>query len=168
MVRNYRTTAKVVAVTLALMAPLAGVLAQESIAAPGSAGLIDKDFEVALRRFISKRFYNRIDATAEQRQKLDTIWTSTMEATRPQREEVRQEALQLSSLVASDEATDEQITEKAHQLRAAHQKVMDERLNSLLKARKVLTKEQRQQINERLTQLISGGLKPKRIGLLMD
>lgn len=166
MFNDSRRKAKVLALSLALMAPIGIWLAQASYAAPG--GLIDKDFEVAVRKFISKRFYNRIDATDEQRQKLDSIWMGTMEATRPGREELRQEALQLSALMATDEATDEQITEKAHELRALHQKIMDQRLDSVLKARKVLTKAQRGQINERISELITGGMKPRRIGFLLS
>lgn len=160
--------AKVVALSMALMAPVGIWFAQASAAAPAGVTLIDKDFEQAVRKFISKRVYNRIDATDAQREQLDKIWINTMESTRPDREQVRQDALQLSNLMASDDATDEQITEKAHEIRALHQKVMDQRLDSLLKARKVLTKEQRSKINERITELITGGFKPRRVGLLMD
>jgi Spy/CpxP family protein refolding chaperone len=160
--------AKLIAVSLALMAPVGLCLAQASFAAPGASTLIDKDFEVALRKFISKRFYNRIDATDDQRAKLEAIWTNTMESTRPERENLRHSALELSSLMASDDATDEQITQKAHELRAMHEKVQDQRLSSLLQARKVLNKEQREQINQRISQLITGGLKPRRLGLMMN
>jgi Spy/CpxP family protein refolding chaperone len=160
--------AKIIAVSLALLAPVGLCLAQASFAAPGAGTLIDKDFEVALRKFISKRFYNRIDATDEQRAKLESIWTGTMESTRPERENLRQGALGLSNLMATDEATDEQITQKAHELRAMHEKIQDERLSALLQARKILTKEQREQINQRITQLITGGLKPRRLGLMMN
>lgn len=156
---------KALALGFALLIPAGIWMAQVADAAPPSS-LIDKDFEVALRKFISKRFYNRIDASDDQRQKLDSIWTGTMETTRPAREELRQGALQLSALMASDEASDEQITQKAHELRALHEKVMDQRLDSLLKARKVLNKDQRQQIHDRISQLITGGLKPKRLGML--
>ncbi len=166
MFNDSRRKAKVLALSLALLAPIGIWLAQASYAAPR--GLIDKDFELAVRKFVSKRFYNRIDATDEQRQKLDSIWMGTMESTRPAREEVRQGALQLSALMATDDATDEQITEKAHELRALHQKVMDQRLDSVLKARKVLTKAQRAQVNERISELITGGLKPRRIGFLLN
>lgn len=166
MFNDSRRKAKLLALSLALLAPLGIWLAQASYAAPS--GLIDRDFEVAVRKFISKRFYNRIDATDEQRQKLDSLWMSTMEATRPNREELRQSALQLSALMATDEATDAQITEKAHELRALHQKVMDQRLDTVLKARKVLTKEQRAKINETISELITGGMKPRRIGFLLN
>jgi Spy/CpxP family protein refolding chaperone len=142
--------------SLALLAPVGLCLAQASFAAPGASTLIDKDFGVALRRFVSKRFYNRVDATDEQRAKLDSIWTTTMDATRADREAIRHGMLDLSNLMASEDATDEQITEKAHEVRALHEKVMDERLNSMLEARKVLTKEQRQRINDRIARVITG------------
>jgi Spy/CpxP family protein refolding chaperone len=142
--------------SMALLVPVGLCLTQATQAAPGASSLIDKDFELSVRKFISKRFYNRVDATDEQRAKLDSIWNNTMETTRPEREALRHGFLELSNLMASDDATDEQITQKAHELRAMHEKVMDQRLNSLLQARKVLTKEQRKQINDRITHVISG------------
>jgi periplasmic protein CpxP/Spy len=91
-----------------------------------------------------------------------------MDATRPDREALRQGLLQLSNLMSSDDATDDQITQKAHELRALHEKINDQRLDSLLKVRKVLTKEQRNKINERINEVITGGMKPRRIGFLLD
>lgn len=170
MVGKMTRKSKIVALSLAILAPVGLCVAQASFAAPnaGAGTLIDKDFEMALRKFVSKRFYNRIDATDEQRAKLDSIWMSTMEATRPQREQLRQGALELSNLIAGDEATDEQITQKVQQLRALHEKVMDQRIDSLLQARKVLTAEQRAQINERITQVITGGARPRRLGFMLN
>jgi Spy/CpxP family protein refolding chaperone len=158
------------ALALTLVVPLGMFVSQASFAADGQAtGLIDKDFETAVRKFVSRRFYRRINASDEQRQKLDSIWTSTMETTRPERERLRQGLLELSDLMASDAATDEQISQKAHELRAMHEKINDQRLDSILKARKVLTPEQRKKVHARIADRISGGgaaLQSKRLGML--
>lgn len=148
---------RLIAWSLAIVAPLGLYMAQASFAGDGQSPLIDKDFESSLRKFVSKRFYNRIDATGEQRQQLEAIWTGTMEQTRPEREQLRHGLLDLSTLLASDTATDEQIKEKAHALRALHEKINDERLDSVIKARKVLTPEQRQKIQGRFQDRLTGG-----------
>ncbi len=163
---NIKTIAIAAAV---VVVPTCLYVAQACSAADDHASpLIDRDFESCLNKFISHRLYNRIDATPPQREKLDQIWTTSLENTRPDREELRHGILDLSSMIASDNTTDEQITEKAHELRALHEKVQDARLQSLLKARKVLTQEQRQKLNEHLTEMITGGSsKARRLSFLM-
>jgi Spy/CpxP family protein refolding chaperone len=161
---------KLIALSLMVVAPLGFVLAQSAFAGDGQApALIDKDFEIAVRKFVSKRFYHRIDANEEQRQKLDSIWTSTMDSTRPKREQLRQGFVDLSNLMESENATDDQITQKAHELRALHEKIGDERLESILKARKVLTVEQRKKVHDRILERLTGGdsLRGRKLGLLL-
>lgn len=161
---------KALVVSLALVAPVGIYFAAATYAAPNTAqtNLIDKEIELCTRKIAAKRFYNRIEATAEQRTKLDEIMYSTMDGTRPAREELRHGMLDLSALVASDDATDEQIVQKAHELRAVHEKVNDQRLESLLKARKVLTHDQRQKLNEHITDFITGGIKPRKLSMMFS
>ncbi len=159
-----------IALTVVLAVPLGALLAQASFAGDAQApSLIDKDFETCMQKFVSKRFYNRIDATDEQRQKLDSIMVGTADATRPQREAMRRNMLELSELMANDKATDEEITAKAHEIRAMHEKLMDERLASVLKARKVLTPAQRSKVQARLREVITGGgpVRVRRLSSLM-
>jgi Spy/CpxP family protein refolding chaperone len=164
------TRRNLLVLSLAAAAPLSFYIGQATYAAGPAAGaaLIDKDFESALRKFVSKRFYNRIDATAKQREQLEAIWTGTMDGTRPMREELREGLLDLSNLFASDAASDEQIAAKAHELRALHEKIADQRLDSMLKARHVLTKEQRDKINQCISEVITGGLRPRRLSALLE
>lgn len=162
------------AIAISALAPITPGFSAPAIAAPAteaqrtSGTLIDKDFEVALRKFISKRFYNKIDASAEQREKLDSIFANTQEETRPDREHFRQGLLDLSALMSNDKASDEEITKKAHEVRDMRTKIMDKRMAAALEVRKVLTPEQKQKIHDRLSELIGGGAKPRGLSFLMN
>ena len=118
--------------------------------------LIDKPFEECLIRHFQTRFFNRIDATKEQRQKLADIFAERSDETRPMREELRQGLLELNELMAQKDTSDQQIIDKAHQLRELRNKMMDERLKSVLMVRDVLTQGQRELISSRISGLISG------------
>lgn len=136
---------------------------------PGAgAPLIDKDFEIALRKFVSKRFFNRIDASDEQREKLSKIMAETQDETRPKREQLRQGMLDLSSMYSDGKSSDEVIKAKVKELRELHEKIQNRRLDAALAARKTLTAEQMQKMHGRLSQLISGGIKPRRLSMLMQ
>lgn len=167
--KNLRTQKK--AIALIALVPALLAVSQASFAGPtGTAPLIDKDFETAMRKFIARRFFNKIDATDAQRAKLTAIFDKTTEETRPQREQLRHEVLGLADLMASKDATDEQIKQKADELRALKQKLMDHRLSVALEVRKVLTSEQREKMNSRVHELITGGGSShlRKISFLMD
>jgi Spy/CpxP family protein refolding chaperone len=159
---------KMGAVILTLMSPaLIGSFTPSSAGTPVTGPLIDKDFEVAMRKFVAKRFFNRIDATAEQREKLSKIMADTQDETRPWREELRQGLLDLAGLMTDEKTSEDQIKAKVSELRSLHEKVQDRRLQAMLAARKILTNDQRQQLNGKFTELLTGGLKPRRIGMLI-
>ena len=171
--KNVRLSKRIVLAFAVVAAAPLGIAASQCAFATGDAGapLIDKDLESCMHKVISKRFYRRIDATEEQKEKLDAIWTSTADSTRPQREELRRNVLALSDLMASDSSTDDQITAKVSEIRQLHQKVQDERLASVLKARKILTAQQRQKIHDRLNDFITGGgggLRSRKLSMLLD
>ncbi|MBY0357618.1 MAG: periplasmic heavy metal sensor [Candidatus Obscuribacterales bacterium] len=131
--------------------------------------LIDKDFEISVRKFISKRFFNRINASDEQRDKLSKIFADTQEQTRPEREKLRQGMLELSGMIADSNTEEQAITNKVQNLRELHNKIMDTRVASALAARKILSPEQRQKIHGRISDLITGGARPKLlVGFLKD
>jgi hypothetical protein len=71
-------------------------------------------------------------------------------------------------MFADDKSSDEQIVQKAHELRVLHEKVMDQRLASLLQARKILTVEQRQRICDKIKDVVTGAVRPRRLGALID
>jgi Spy/CpxP family protein refolding chaperone len=152
------------AITLAALLPLAGTPAALADNKP----LIDKEFEYALNKHISRRFCSRINASDEQREKIAALFAATMEQSRPLREEVRSGLLDLSALAASDAATDEQITRKVADLRAVREKIANERLSAALKLRKILTHDQRKQMHDRVTELLTGSFTAHRISMLMN
>lgn len=151
----------------AVAASTAATLAAMQPAAAGNATtvtkLTDRPFEECLIKHFQARFFNRIDASTEQRQKLSDIFSRRAEQTRPFREQLRQGMLDLSDMMARDDVSDEQLTAKAHEVRQLREKVADERLKSVLAVRAVLTPAQRQQISGTISGLISGQWKRRLI-----
>lgn len=123
------------------------------------APLIDKDFEQCLSRKLQSRFYNLIEASDEQKEKIQALLSSGQESSRPQREEFRSGLAELADMMSSDAADDKQIKEKVQKLRAMHEKIMDGRLDTALKVRSMLTVAQRKAVGERVSSLISGRYK---------
>lgn len=130
--------------------------------------LIDSEFENAVRVIVTKRFCNRIDASDEQRAKLTALFKDTMNSTRPTREQFRRKLLDLSALMASESATDDQIKQEVQAARAIKQQLMDQRIDTALAVRKILTPEQRKKIHDRISDIIAGNVKPRRLGWIMQ
>ena len=127
-----------------------------SAADADSAPLIDKPFEDAVIKHFQKRFFNRIDASADQRQKLSAIIGQRADETRPVREQLRRKVLELNQMMVTDGVTEEQLVAKSHEVRDIRSQLMDDRFQSMLKVRAVLTPEQRKQISERVSGIITG------------
>jgi Spy/CpxP family protein refolding chaperone len=123
---------------------------------PGSeTAFIDKDFEVALRKHVQKRFFNFIDASDTQRSQITSILDERAATTAPEREKLRAEAIELSQLMASD-ASDDKVVDKVHELREVLNKLMDERLTTTLKVRALLKPDQRKAISDKIVALLTG------------
>lgn len=166
---------RLLAGALFLTVPVGAIMATVTVAADedrpiaqAQQPLIDGEFENAVRVIVTKRFCNRIDATDEQRTKLSAIFKETMQSTRPLREQFRKKLLDVSEAMASSTATDDQIKAKVLEARALRQQLMDQRVNAALEVRKILTAEQRQKIHSRITELIAGNIRPRRLGFLMQ
>jgi Spy/CpxP family protein refolding chaperone len=148
------------AIIAAFATMIVGAQTQPAWAVP-STPMIDKGFEEALIKHFSNRFYNRIDATDEQRQKLSGILNKRAAETRPLREQVRVEASKLSDMMADDKVTDEQILTESQLLKGMRDKLMDERVQSALQVRAVLTSAQRAQISDRINGFLTGQWKSR-------
>jgi len=131
-----------------------------------SESFIDGDFEEAALKHFERRFFKKIDATSDQQEQLSAIFLKQMQTTRPQREEIRHKLLEVTNLMADDSASEEQIREKVSQVKAMREKLNDSRLDTVMKARKVLTPEQRKIIADRIDGLLSGNsLLKNRLGI---
>lgn len=130
--------------------------------------LVDKGFEEAMLKHFEKRFFNRIDATEDQRGKLTSILQDRIAATRPLREKLRQEVLNLTDLMDKSDATEAQISQQAGVVKGIRDQLADQRLTTALKVRSVLTAEQRHQVSGRIREFVSGDFRPHRtLGSLM-
>jgi Spy/CpxP family protein refolding chaperone len=118
---------------------------------------VDKDFEVALANHIEKRFFARINATDDQREKISAVVSARMEVTRPLREDLRSGALELTEMMGAD-TSDATLMEKAHNLRDKRDRLAEERLQTILKVRALLTPDQRKQVCNRIADAITNGL----------
>jgi Spy/CpxP family protein refolding chaperone len=121
---------------------------------------IDQDFEVAIRKHIERRVYDLIDATDAQREKISQLLSQRQDETRPEREKLREGLADLSQMMAGD-ANDEAIISKAHELRSMHEQIMDERLNTMLKVRTMLTADQRKILSDKVVAVLSGEWKKR-------
>lgn len=119
------------------------------------APFVDKEFEGALRKHFQKRFFNFIDATDVQREQITALLDERVEVCRPQREKLKNEAIQLSEMMAGD-ASDAQVRSKLHELREVRDKLMDERMTTALKVRTMLKPEQRKAVSDKIVALLSG------------
>ncbi|HEY9775175.1 MAG TPA: Spy/CpxP family protein refolding chaperone [Planktothrix sp.] len=154
----------VLAAGLVVGLSLAGKIVLPAIAdgAAKTGDLIDRDFQDACRRHIERKFFEHINATDDQRTQIDKVVDSTVAETYPLREQLREGLVQLNDLSAKDDTTDDQILQKAHELRALHEQIADKALDAMLKIRKVMTSEQRKQVAGHIDNLLTGKWKHHR------
>jgi Spy/CpxP family protein refolding chaperone len=135
----------------------------QTIVASNDEPLVDKPFEECLLQHFEKKFFNRIEATGEQREKLSAILSERIGATRPLREKLRHEFLAMTDLMANDTATAKDISSQEKVVMALRDELADERLSTALKVREVLTPAQRQKISNRVHEFLNGDFKPGRL-----
>jgi Spy/CpxP family protein refolding chaperone len=120
------------------------------------AALIDAEWENCLRTHFEKRLFNFIDATDDQQKNLDALFKNRMEETRPVREKLKVGLVELAKLFASADATDEQIQEKAKQLKELNEELAGGRITTALKIRNILDPDQRKLVSDRLISRLCG------------
>jgi Spy/CpxP family protein refolding chaperone len=160
----------VLALTLSSVAIGSYLLVPVALAGKNEAAkLIDADFEEAMLTHFEKRFFRTIEASDDEKASLSAIFLKQMQSSRADREAVRHKMLELSELVGSAEAGDEQIKSKVAEVKAAREKVMVARLDCALAVRRILTPEQRKIVGDRIATVISGrGALQKRLGAGVD
>lgn len=121
-----------------------------------SDSLVDPEWENAVRKHVEKRFFNLIDATDSQKSQLDDLFKQRVEGNRQNREQVKKGVVEVAQLMADDSATDEQIRSKVKEIQKVRQQLIDSRLDTALKVRAILTKEQRQIVSNKVISFITG------------
>jgi len=118
--------------------------------------LIDPELEQALCSHFKKRFFNLIEASDEQKSKLSGLIGKQLDDARPIKAEIREKVMDLSDLIADESASDEAITKKVQEIRQLREEIQDKRLSTVLKARAVLTPEQKKIVSKRIKGILTG------------
>jgi hypothetical protein len=111
----------------------------------------DPELQKALVKHLLKRFYSRIDASSAQRKEISQLVDERMVANESKREAMRaglKEFLQMSATLDGSNSSNTALKEKAHQLRVAHAALNDDRLETFLKIRALLSDEQKQKLQK--------------------
>jgi Spy/CpxP family protein refolding chaperone len=96
------------AIIITICSPaILGTLTPTQAGTPRVTPFVDRDFEIALSKHLSKRFYARINATEEQRDKLSKIFKETQDGLIVQREELRSRLIELSDMMTDTSTCDD-------------------------------------------------------------
>jgi Spy/CpxP family protein refolding chaperone len=148
------------ALTAVFVLTIAGLTASQFVPAWAdktmARALVDPDLEIALSNHFKKRFFNLIDATDEQQNKLSGIMTKQLEDARPLRAQIREELLDLSDLIADESSTNDVIKNKVKEIKELREQIQDKRLDSILRARAVLTADQKRIVSQRMKGILTG------------
>ncbi|MBZ0185611.1 MAG: Spy/CpxP family protein refolding chaperone [Candidatus Obscuribacterales bacterium] len=120
------------------------------------APIMDEDLKLALIAHFEKRFFNLIDATEEQKTKINALFSDQLEFARPLRAQMRKEAMDLADILPQDSLSEEQLREKIESIRALKEKIADKRLDTVLAVNGLLNKEQRQAISSKMKSRLTG------------
>ena len=111
----------------------------------------DPEFQEALVKHILKRFFNRIDATDNQRQEITELVNNKRKSNQARRDALKagvKDFLSSATTLDNSEKSDSTLRTKAKELRVQHQELMDDRLESFLKVRALLTSEQKEKLHD--------------------
>lgn len=97
------------------------------------------------------RWIEELDLSPEQSERIQAIREESRQAMEPLREQLRQAREQLQSQIASGDSTD-QLRQQHEQVQTLHQQLGDQRFETMLAIRQVLTPEQRAQMAELMEQ----------------
>ena len=110
----------------------------------------DPEFEEALVKHVLKRFFNRIDASESQKSEISELVNNKRVANQAKRAALKagmRDFLSLASSLDNSANSDATLRTKAKELRAMHEVLMDDRLESFLKVRALLSNEQKEKLH---------------------
>jgi Spy/CpxP family protein refolding chaperone len=116
----------------------------------------DDNFAECFRKHFEKRFFKSIAATPDQEQKLAALIDGAAQANKPIRAEIKQKAESLLIAFADENESAEQIRNKVADLRTLRDQLADRRLATVLKARDILTAEQKKSLTDKIRQRLDG------------
>ncbi len=117
--------------------------------------LIDPELEQALTNRFKRRFFNLIEASDEQQTKLSKLLSRQLDEARPLRNQIREDLMELSDLIADEKTSDQAIRSKIDQIQTIRTQIQEKRLNTILEARAVLNKEQKKIVSNRLKGILT-------------
>jgi Spy/CpxP family protein refolding chaperone len=104
----------------------------------------DPEFKQALIKHHEKMFFKRVDATSDQQTKISKIFADAREGREPLRTQRHEQMKQMHELMSNSDTTDQQIKDQAHEIQQTEDKLKDQRLDTMLAVRAVLTSKQRE------------------------
>lgn len=110
----------------------------------------DPEFEEALVKHVLKRFFNRIDANDSQKKEISELVNNKRVANQAKRAALKagmKDFLSSASSLDNSASSDATLRAKAKELRAMHEELMDDRLESFLKVRALLSSEQKEKLH---------------------
>ncbi len=103
----------------------------------------DPEFEQAKIKHIAKVISNKVEATPDQQKQISEIISSSHQECCPLKDDLRKQVHDMHELMSDPKSSDDQIKAQSQQVRASHEKLADQKLDTMLKIRDVLTPEQR-------------------------
>jgi len=110
----------------------------------------DQELTRALLKHFEKRFFNRIEATSEQREKISKILESKLKLSRQNRLTLRRGMKDLTKMACDPKAKASNIEAKAHELQRLRSEMSEARLQTMLEVRALLSEDQLSKMGKRL------------------
>jgi Spy/CpxP family protein refolding chaperone len=137
-------TKSIVALAIASLAigwQLSPIFASENDSATSQSE--ENDWHNAVRRHFQQKFFKTIDATKDQQDKLSAIFGDAMENNHGLNSQLKEKVSAILDGFGEERTTNEQLRQQAADFRALRDKLFDARLDATLKARALLTAEQK-------------------------
>ncbi len=110
----------------------------------------ENDWRNAVRRHFQQKLFKSIDATKDQQDKLAAIFGDAMENNRGLNSQLKEKVSAILDGFGEEKTTNEQLKQQAADFRAVRDKLFDARLDAALKARTVLTTEQKKTLADKI------------------
>jgi Spy/CpxP family protein refolding chaperone len=142
----------------AAVAFLAGWATNPLLAKPTETVSTDCSLADCLRAHFQKRLFAVIHPTADQQDKLIAIFDNAKATNDPIRAQIKAKAMKLMDAFADESTTDDKFKEDVNEVNNLRRQLMDNRLDATIKARAVLSSDQRKTLSEKIKSRLQGWL----------